>query len=175
MRRWTVLAAMSMLLVSCSGVGNRERTDLASTTAAPTTTAPSGAITTTATPLTGGDNLAVLDDQGCRIEGSRLLTPGSATIAVDNQTDDPAFFALVGIGEEATYAEFARHVEAEAERLSNGEPMAGHPDYMTEVSQSNVAAHSSGEISATIEPGIHTIVCGHLGITIEATESLTVR
>jgi hypothetical protein len=159
MWRGISIAVVSVLLAGCGADDGADAPDdptqpIADTAEAPGTTVPS--------PDLANGGLLTLATAACGFEpGAHPIPAGRVRFTVENQTE---VLGVVNIArlEGASFQEFAAHVAEELRLAKAGEPGLGHPSYAVPIGDVLVDPGETVELTATLEPGTHALLCGRL-------------
>jgi hypothetical protein len=100
-----------------------------------------------------------LTESGCRYDGPPVVTSGSFTADLANQSSYFGAFAVGELAEGSTLAELEAYVAREQERWDETRELRGPPAYYTQVVRVGVPAGDIGLLPADLDPGTYAITC----------------
>jgi hypothetical protein len=100
-----------------------------------------------------------LTEDGCRYDGPPVVTTGSFTADLANQSSHFGAFAVGELAEGSTLAELEAYVAKEQERWDETGELRGPPPYYTQAIRVGVPAGDIGLLPADLDPGTYAITC----------------
>jgi hypothetical protein len=153
-RRGVPIAITLVLMVTGCGAEDAGAPDATQQAANVSSAAPSPG------PANGG--ALTLGTVACGFEpGENPIPAGAVTFTVANRTEVLGVFNVARL-EGGSFQELTAHVAEEIELAKAGEPGLGHPSYAVPLTDVLVEPGETAELTATLEPGTHALVCGRV-------------